>query len=113
MPSVMADVLEVVDEDASAWLARQEAERCPGSGDLHLPTLAAPSAPPSPDAMHLLLGCSVARDARLRVAAPGIILNQARGGNTWRNVAAHLEEDLDAWRRAAASLRMKRGRVII
>ena len=108
----MADVLEVVDADASAWLAQQDAGRSLGSGD-YLPTPAAQPAPPLPGVMHLLLGCSVARDARLRVAAPDLILNRARGGNTWQRVAARLEDDLGAWRRAAASLGMTRGRVII
>ena len=111
MPSVMADsdVLDVVDAEASAWLAQQQAS---GSGDQPQPTPVDQSARPPP-AMHLLLGCSVARDARLRVEAPGIILNLARRGNTWQKVAAHLDEDLDAWRRAAASIRMRCGWVVI
>lgn len=113
LPSVMAesDVLDVVDAEASAWLEQQEAGPSPGSGDPQ-PTPAGQSARPPP-VMHLLLGCSVARDARLRARAPDIILNRAHGGETWQRVAAHLDENLAAWHRAAASLRMGRGCVVV
>ena len=53
--------------------------------------------------MHLLLGCSIARDARLGAAGADVVLSRARGGNCWRKLAERLSQDLDVWRREATS----------
>ena len=111
---MMADVLEVVDDGAAKWL--QDAL---SSGDLH------PDAPGAvvgkggrhgkapPGRVHLLMGCSVARDAGIGVEEGDLVFNNARGGNTWAKVARDLAGDLRLWREAAEAFQMDLGQIII
>ena len=67
-----------------------------------------------PGQMHLLLGCSIARDAGLEARdQDDMVLNLAVGGNTWAKVAGHLDGDLRTWREAAASFGRELGKVIL
>ena len=61
--------------------------------------------------MHLLLGCSIARDAGLK-AGEDLILNRALGGNTWKRAADTIQHDLEIWETAAAAFGLERGRVV-
>lgn len=124
--TVMADgCLELVDAEASAWLAGQAAglsSVSPSSSD-HLteeksrPPSSQSRTPPVRDestgTIHLLLGCSIARRARLSVAVDDMLLNRARSGNTWRRLKNKLEGDLWHWRQAAAAFGMRCGAIII
>ena len=120
----MADgCLELVDADASAWLADQAAGLSSVSSSDHLTeeksrmSLSQSRPPPVRDeatgTIHLLLGCSIALGARLTVAVDDMLLTRARGGNTWRRLADRLERDLWHWRRAAAAFGMRCGTIII
>ena len=66
------------------------------------------------DQLHLLLGCSIACNAKLACQnSDDIILNLAMGGNTWAKVALHLSEDLRSWEEVAEAFGCNRGKVII
>ena len=116
----MADCLEVEDATASDWFAQQTEGRradSPSSGDLN-PDMGGRSFRPclrtNPGRMHLLLGCSIARDAGLEVTdADDMILNLARGGNTWKKLSASLNNDFQRWRQAATAFGIELGHIII
>ena len=108
---MMSDVLEVVDAGASQWFD----EALYGASRDPVPDVgkAASSRAASQDKMHLLLGCSIARDADLGVPDGDLLLRRARGGNTWAQVSADLADDVRRWREAAAAFGLDLGRPII
>lgn len=114
----MADVLEVEDAEAAAWFARQggrPGSPLPSSGD---PVPDDGEGPPAGDQpfgrVHLLLGCSIARDAGLEVGSEDdIVIDLTTGGNTWSRVASHLRDDLRSWRNAAVIFGLELGKIII
>ena len=60
--------------------------------------------------LHLVLGDSIARDAPWRC---DVIVNLARGGNTWRRQADRLDEDLACWKAKAVAEGRPRGSVVM
>ena len=113
------DVLELSDPEAGAWLARA------GSGRVRKP-----KRPASPDGshpagkrvphrdgappgqMHMLVGCSIARDSRMEVAGDDLIINMAKGGETWPALKRKLPRLIEEWRRAASAFGLPLGSVI-
>ncbi|KAF0290216.1 hypothetical protein FJT64_011522 [Amphibalanus amphitrite] len=64
--------------------------------------------------LHLLLGCSIARDAGLGTRdEDDMMLNLAVGGNTWQRAALRLHSDLQAWRKAATAFGLDPGTIVL
>ena len=68
---------------------------------------------PETGSCHLVLGDSMARDWRLVVDDPDVIVNKATGGNTYRRLAATAEEKIKEWRQHCTSTGQRRGTIII
>lgn len=110
----MADILEVVDDGASKWFKEAlSPSRDPNPDGLGVKVPKGDPEKAPPGRIHLLLGCSIARDAGIGVEDGDLVLNRAIGGNTWAKVSSSLDEDLRLWREAADVFGMERGRVVI
>lgn len=115
--------LELSDVDAESWLSDQlrteehhrpetsavrGAERPLRTGS-HRPLRANTTG-----RLHLVLGDSIARRAKLEAADKNDnILKRATGGATWQRVLQNLPKDLEAWRSAARVFGMDRGCVAL
>ena len=85
------DVLELDDPEAGDWLAEyhpleRPAKRpaSPEAGGLGSSRKRAPLRAPAPSGrVHLLVGCSIARDSLMDIVGADIIYNKAKGGETW------------------------------
>ena len=110
----MADILEVVDDGASKWFKEAlSPSRDPNPDGLGVKVPKGDPGKAPPGRIHLLLGCSIARDAGIGVEDGDLVLNRAIGGNTWAKVSSSLDEDLRLWREAADVFGMELGRVVI
>ena len=117
----MTEVLDLHAAEAPAWFISQErsveAEGSVGgarpAGRDRDPAM--DGRPPQEQAgrVHLLLGCSIARGAGLRVSEEDMLINRARSGETWRRLEEHVGRDLQRWRGASAAFGLQLGRVII
>ena len=99
----MSDVLDVHDVAVADWLSDQ------------MKKVGEPGGDPDPafGGICLLVGCSIARDARLEARNDDPVVNRARGGATWSSLSRRLPEDISAWRRAADAFRMSLGPIVI
>ena len=64
-------------------------------------------------ACHLVLGDSIARDAKLQVAAPDTLLNLSTGGNNFHKLASNASEKIARWKEHCRTIGQRPGRVII
>ena len=113
------DVLDLHDPEAGAWLAEyhvlaRPAKRSasPGRGSEPAGKRAALRDPSPHGRMHLLVGCSVARDSRMDTAGDDLLLNRAKGGETWARLHRTLPGHIAEWRRAAGAFGVSLGSVI-
>ena len=120
----MADVLELVDAEANAWLSGQTAgpssasssDRLTEEKSRPLPSRARPPTvrrEESTGEIHLLLGCSIAKRACFSVSIDDMLVDRARSGNTWGRQEARLGLDLQRWRGAAATFGLRPGSIVI
>ena len=112
------DVLELDDPDAGAWLAERHIEtRAPkrpaSPGGSEPAGRRVPRRDRSPcGRMHMLLGCSIARDSQMNVVGDDLIFNKARGGETWSKLSRALPGLIAEWRRAASAFGVPLGSTI-
>ena len=62
--------------------------------------------------MHMLVGCSIARDSRMEVAGDDLLINMAKGAETWPKLKRKLPRLIGEWRRAARAFGVPLGSVI-
>ncbi|KAF0294530.1 hypothetical protein FJT64_007817 [Amphibalanus amphitrite] len=64
--------------------------------------------------MHLVLGDSIARRATISSRLPDdLVLNRAKGGETWRSLLERLETEVAAWQTAATAANLLPGIVVL
>lgn len=112
---MMDEVLELQDEAAEGWFETQMAapSRKRLAGRDFDPVAKRVCMPQdSENKMHLLLGCSIARASRLSSKGDDMLLNRARGGETWQRLSRTLPDHLASWRTAADAVGLSLGTVI-
>ena len=99
LAGVSEDVLDVYDPEAAHWIAQQAQEGV------------------FPDVnggrIHLYLGDSIARDAKVGVRETDLLFKRARGGDSWHRLRSRLPQELEAWRSAARGYGVALGSVVI
>ena len=119
VPSRLMDVLELSDPEAGAWLARagsgraREPKRPASPGGSQPPGKRVPRRDGSPPGrMHMLVGCSIARDSRMEVAGDDLIVNMTKRGETWPALKQKFPRLIDEWRRAARAFGVPLGSIV-
>ena len=112
------NVLELHDPEAGVWLAGHADSR-PAKRPASPSARSQPSGKRVPlrdaapgGAMHLMVGCSVARGSRMEVAGDDLLIDKSRGGETWARLRDALPGHLAEWRRAASAFGLPLGTVI-